>query len=64
MFFFSTEIHSTDVVQHNCCYPFLNSHEKKEKIQKTNIKKYLEEIQKIIGARKGCWNTEKRSKIG
>jgi hypothetical protein len=37
---------------------------KKEKIQKTNIKKYLEEIQKIIGARKGCWNTEKRSKIG
>jgi hypothetical protein len=22
-------------------------------------KKYSEEIQKVIGARKGCWNTEK-----
>jgi hypothetical protein len=30
-----------------------------EKIQKIYIKKYSEEIQKVIGARKGCWNTEK-----
>ena len=27
------------------------------------IKKYSEEIQKIIGARKGCWNAGKRSKL-
>jgi hypothetical protein len=27
-------------------FPFLGSHTKKEKIQKKNIKKYLEEIQK------------------
>ena len=26
-------------------------------------KKYSEEIQKIIGARKGCWNTEKMPKL-
>ena len=33
-----------------------------EKIQKIS-KKYSEEIQKIIGARKGCWNAEKMSKL-
>jgi hypothetical protein len=27
-------------------------------------KKYSEAIQKIIGARKGCWNAEKKAKIG
>jgi hypothetical protein len=26
-------------------------------------KKYSEEIQKIIGARKGCWNAEKMPKL-
>jgi hypothetical protein len=32
-----------------------------EKIQKIYIyiNKYLKEIQKIIGAKKGCWNAEK-----
>jgi len=29
------------------------------KYKKIYIKKYSEEIQKLIGARKGCWNTEK-----
>jgi hypothetical protein len=29
------------------------------KYKKIYIKKYSKEIQKIIGARKGCWNTEK-----
>jgi len=33
-----------------------------EKIQKIS-KKYSEEIQKIIGARKGCWNAEKMPKL-
>jgi len=42
----------------------LGSHTKNEKIQKKIYqKKYLEEIQKIIGARKGYWNAEKRSKL-
>jgi hypothetical protein len=27
-------------------------------------KKYSEEIQKTIGARKGCWNAEKWPKLG
>jgi len=44
-----------------CCYLFLGSYKKKYK--KIYIKKYSEEIQKIIGARKGCWNAEKRSKL-
>jgi hypothetical protein len=35
----------------------------KKKYKKIYIKKYSEEIQKIIGARKGCWNAEKRSKL-
>jgi len=26
-------------------------------------KKYSKEIQKIIGARKGCWNAEKMTKL-
>jgi len=30
-----------------------------KKYKKIYIKKYLKEIQKIIGGRKGCWNTEK-----
>ena len=30
---------------------------------KTISKKYSEEIQKIIGARKGCWNAEKMPKL-
>jgi hypothetical protein len=30
------------------------------KYKKYISKKYSEEIQKIIGARKGCWNAEKR----
>jgi hypothetical protein len=35
-----------------------------EKIQKIYIyKKYSEEIQKIIRARKGCWNAEKMPKL-
>jgi len=33
-----------------------------EKIQKKYIKKYSEEIQKIIGARKGCWNANKMAR--
>jgi len=33
-----------------------------EKIQKIS-KKFSEEIQKIIGARKGCWNAEKMPKL-
>jgi len=47
----------------DCCYLFLGSY-KKKKIQKIYIKKYSKEILKIIGARKGCWNTEKKAKIG
>jgi len=47
----------------NCCYPFLGSHKKiYEKIQNIS-KKYSKEIQKIIGARKGCWNAEKMPKL-
>ena len=45
-----------------CCYPFLGSHKKNEKIQKICIKKYSEEIQKIIGVRKRCWNTHKMAR--
>jgi len=37
--------------------------QKNKKIQKKNIKNYLEEIPKIIGARKGSWNVEKRPKL-
>jgi hypothetical protein len=33
-----------------------------EKISKIS-KKYSEEIQKITGARKGCWNAEKMPKL-
>jgi hypothetical protein len=29
------------------------------KYKKIYIKKYSKEIQKIIGARKGCWNAKK-----
>jgi hypothetical protein len=32
---------------------------KNEKIQKKIYQKILKEIQKIIGARKGCWNAKK-----
>jgi len=33
----------------------------KKKLENINIYiKYSKEIQKIIGARKGCWNAEKR----
>jgi hypothetical protein len=35
---------------------------KNEKIQKIS-KKYSKEIQKIIGARKGCWNAKKMPKL-
>jgi len=35
----------------------------KKKIQKNISKKYLKEIQKIIGARKWCWNAEKGTKL-
>ena len=45
-----------------CCYPFLGSHKKNEKIQKIS-KKYSKEIQKIIGTRKGCWNAEKMPRL-
>jgi hypothetical protein len=34
-----------------------------ENTKKYIYKKYLEEIQKIIGARKGCWNAEKIPKL-
>jgi hypothetical protein len=37
---------------------------KKRKYKRKYIKKYSKEILKIIGARKGCWNTEKKAKIG
>jgi hypothetical protein len=40
----------------------LGSHKNNEKIQKIS-KKYSEEIQKIIGARKECWNAEKMPKL-
>jgi len=32
---------------------------KMRKYKNKYTKKYSEEIQKVIGARKGCWNTEK-----
>jgi hypothetical protein len=51
-----------DYDRKSCCYPFLGSHKKNEKIQKIS-KKYSKEIQKIIGARKGCWNAEKMPKL-
>jgi hypothetical protein len=41
----------------------LGSHKNNEKIQKKKYKKYSEEIQKIIGARKECWNAEKILKL-
>jgi hypothetical protein len=41
----------------------LGSHIKNEKIQKTYIKKIFGRNPKIIGARKGCWNAEKISKL-
>jgi hypothetical protein len=43
----------------------LSSNKKKEKIKKYiyQKKKYSKEIQKIIGARKGCWNAKKRPKL-
>jgi len=37
----------------------LGSHTKKKKYKYI----YSEEIQKIIGARKGCWNAEKIPKL-
>jgi hypothetical protein len=44
----------------------LGSHTKNKKIQINKyiyiLKKYLEEIQKIIETRKGCWNAHKISK--
>jgi len=48
-----------------CCYLFLGSRKtKKQWWENTKniyiyINKYLKEIQKIIGAKKGCWNAEK-----
>jgi hypothetical protein len=36
----------------HCCYLFLGSQTKIKK-------KYLEEIQKIIGVKKECWNAKK-----
>jgi hypothetical protein len=46
-----------------CCYPFLGSKKtKREKIY-IYIKKYSQEIQKIIRAKKGYWNAEKRPKL-
>jgi hypothetical protein len=32
--------------------------------QNQKIQKKMEEIQKTIGARKGCWNAEKWPKLG
>jgi hypothetical protein len=43
--------------------PIFGFPQKNEKIQKKYIKKYSKEIQKIIGARKGCWNAKKWPKI-
>jgi hypothetical protein len=34
-----------------------------KKIQKIYKKKYSKEIQKVIRARKGCWNAEKMTKL-
>jgi predicted house-cleaning noncanonical NTP pyrophosphatase (MazG superfamily) len=36
---------------------------KMRKYKKKISKKYSEEIQTIIGARKGCWNAEKMPKL-
>jgi hypothetical protein len=41
----------------------LGSHKKIRKYKKKIIKNYSEEIPKIIGARKGSWNVEKRPKL-
>jgi hypothetical protein len=40
----------------------LGFHTKNEKIQKKNINIFRRN-QKIIEARKGCWNAEERSKL-
>jgi hypothetical protein len=37
-------------------------HKKMRKYKKYISKSYSEEIQKIIGARKGCWNTHKMAR--
>jgi hypothetical protein len=42
--------------------PIFGFPQKKRKIQKIS-KKYSKEFQKIIGARKGCWNAEKMPKL-
>jgi hypothetical protein len=39
--------------------PIFGFPQKMRKYKKIYIKKYSKEIQKIIGARKGCWNAEK-----
>jgi len=52
---------SQSVHQKNCCYPFLGFHTKNEKIKKKN--NIFRRNQKIIEARKGCWNAEERSKL-
>jgi len=56
------------IFQYNkCCYPFLDFHIKKilkmRKYKKDISKKYLKEIQKIIGVRKEleCWKKDKIS---
>ena len=48
---------------HACCYLFLGSQKKLRKYKKKIYKKYSKEIQKLIGARKGCQNAEKKPKL-
>ena len=53
-FSISSSISDDDGVVDDCCYLFLGFHKKNKKLQKIKIKKYSEEIQKIILVRKGC----------
>ena len=50
---------SIQSVHQHYCYLFLDSHTKMRKYKYI----YSEKIQKIIGARKGCWNAEKMPKF-
>jgi Skp family chaperone for outer membrane proteins len=43
-------------------FEFPQKKNENEKMQKI-YQKYSKEIQKIIGARKGCWNTEKQTRL-
>jgi adenosyl cobinamide kinase/adenosyl cobinamide phosphate guanylyltransferase len=45
-------LENKDCIVIDCCYLFLGSHTKNEKNKKKYIKKYSEEIQKIIEVRK------------